>query len=193
MTTAIYTIQQFVEDAKVIVARRLDEQATLEALTEPLSRVITRQDCLADVEASGNPDPEKGFPIYRAEDLSVICVVWQPNAGTPIHNHNGWALEGIISGTERNRNYARRDNAETPWIADLEEVEPSLVTTGQTTSLAVPPNDIHAVEIPAGKTLAIHVYGNDLYKQWRYQFDLETKKVTPFAMGTRVPAAPMNA
>jgi predicted metal-dependent enzyme (double-stranded beta helix superfamily) len=192
MTTAIYTIQQFVEDAKAIVARKLDEQATLEALTEPLSRVIARQDCLADVEANGNPAPEKGFPIYRAEDLSVICVVWQPNAGTPIHNHNGWALEGIISGTERNRNYARRDDASTPWIADLEEVEPSLVTTGQTTSLAVPPNDIHAVEIPGGKTLAIHVYGNDLYKQWRYQFDIESKKVTPFAMGTRVPAAPMQ-
>ena len=43
-----------------------------------------------------------------------------------------------------------------------------------TTALDIPPNDIHAVEIPAGKTLAIHVYGNDLYKQWRYQFDIET-------------------
>ena len=185
MTTAIYTIQQFVEDAKAIIARKLDEKATLEALTEPLSRVIARQDCLADVAADGSPDPEKGFPIYRAEDLSVICVVWQPSAGTPIHNHNGWALEGIISGTERNRNYARRDNAETPWIADLEEVAPTLVSTGQTTALDVPPNDIHAVEIPGGKTLAIHVYGLDLARQWRYQFDLESGAVTPVRAGQR--------
>ena len=187
MTTKTYTIQEFVQDARAIIDRRLGEQKTLEALTEPLSRVIARQDCLADVESSGNANPEKGFPIYRADDLSILCVVWQPDAGTPIHNHNGWALEGIISGTERNRNYARRDDGSTPWVADLEEVEPSLVTTGQTTSLMLPPNDIHAVEIPAGKTLAIHVYGNDLYKQWRYQFDLESKTVQPFRMGTRVP------
>ena len=185
--SAGYTIQQFVEDARAIIGRRLSEGKTLEALSEPLSRVIARQDCLADVEESGNPSPEKGFPIYRADDLSIICVVWQPNASTPIHNHNGWALEGIISGTEHNRNFGRRDDASKPWVAELEEVEPTLVSTGQTTALDVPPNDIHAVEIPGGKTLAIHVYGNDLYKQWRYQFDLESGEVKPFRMGTRVP------
>ncbi len=185
--SAGYTIQQFVEDARAIIDRRLSEEKTLEALSEPLSRVIARQDCLADVEESGNPSPEKGFPIYRAEDLSIICVVWQPNASTPIHNHNGWAMEGIISGMERNRNFARTDDMATPWVAKLEEVAPSIVKTGETTSLMLPPNDIHAVEIPQGKTLAIHVYGNDLYKQWRYQFDLESGEVKPFRMGTRVP------
>jgi predicted metal-dependent enzyme (double-stranded beta helix superfamily) len=186
--SAGYTIQQFVEDARAIIDKRLGEEKTLEALSEPLSRVIARQDCLADVESGGNPDPEKGFPIYRAEDLSIICVVWQPNAGTPIHNHNGWALEGIISGMERNRNFERQDDMATPWVAKLEEVAPSIVKTGETTSLMLPPNDIHAVEIPQGKTLAIHVYGNDLYKQWRYQFDLESGEVKPFRSGTRVPA-----
>jgi predicted metal-dependent enzyme (double-stranded beta helix superfamily) len=193
MTSASYTIQQFVEDARAIIDKRLREEKTLEALSEPLSRVIARQDCLADVEANGNPDPERGFPIYRAEDLSIICVVWQPNAGTPIHNHNGWAMEGIISGMERNRNYARLDDMSTPWVAKLEEVAPSVVRTGETTSLMLPPNDIHAVEIPGGKTLAIHVYGNDLYKQWRYQFDLESGEVKPFRMGTRVPAPAIAA
>ena len=177
---AVYTVQQFVEDAREIIAKRWDEKKTLDAISEPLARIIARQDCLADVHPEGNPDPDKGFPIYRADDLSVLCVVWQPESGTPIHNHNGWALEGIISGTERNRNYARRDDASQPWVAELEEVSPTLVTTGMTTALDIPPNDIHAVEIPSGKTLAIHVYGNDLYKQWRYQFDIETGEVKPF-------------
>jgi predicted metal-dependent enzyme (double-stranded beta helix superfamily) len=178
--TAIYTVQQFVEDARAIIDKRWEERKTIEAISEPLQRLIARQDCLADAQPEGNPDPERGFPIYRADDLSILAVVWQPGSGTPVHNHNGWALEGIISGTERNRNYGRRDDASKPWVAELEEVEPTLVTTGQTTALDLPPNDIHAVEIPAGKTLAIHVYGNDLYKQWRYQFDLETGEVKPF-------------
>lgn len=187
--TRIYTLQQFVEDARDIVARRWDERRTLEALTEPLQHLIARPDCLADMAPDGNPDPERGFPIYRADDLSILAVVWQPEARTPVHNHNGWALEGIIAGTERNRNYARRDDGTTPWQADLEEVAPTLVSTGQTTALDLPPNDIHAVEIPAGKTLAIHVYGNDLYKQWRYEFDPQSGEVRPFRSASRRPSS----
>jgi predicted metal-dependent enzyme (double-stranded beta helix superfamily) len=186
MVTGVYRLQDFVEEAKDIVARRLDEESTLTALSEPLSRLISRPDCLADVEPSGNPDPDRGFTIYEADDLTILAVVWPENGGAPIHNHNGWAMEGIVSGMERNRNYARLDDASTPWYAKLEEVDPSVVHAGETTSLALPPNDIHAVEIPAGKTLAVHVYGLDLLKQWRYRFDLETGEVSPFRRASNV-------
>jgi predicted metal-dependent enzyme (double-stranded beta helix superfamily) len=187
MTTATYSLQAFVNDAREIIDKRLSDEKTLALLASPLERIISRQDCLAEVAPDGNADPEKGFTIYRADDLSIMCVVWQPGVGTPIHNHNGWALEGIISGMERNRNFARRDDGSQPWVASLEEVEPSVVKTGETTCLDLPPNDIHAVEIPGGKTLAIHVYGNDLAKQWRYQFDAETGEVKPFRSGMRLP------
>lgn len=183
---ASYSMQAFVKEAREIVDKGLSEEKTLALLATPLERIIAVKDCLAEVAPDNDPDPDKGFPIYRADDLSIFCVVWQPNAGTPIHNHNGWALEGIVSGMERNRNYARLDDASEPWRARLEEVEPSIVKTGETTCLDLPPNDIHAVEVPAGKTLAVHVYGNDLAKQWRYQFDFETGEVKPFRMGMRV-------
>jgi predicted metal-dependent enzyme (double-stranded beta helix superfamily) len=182
-----YSMQAFIKDAREIIDKRLSEEKTLALLASPLERIIARADCLAEVSPDGTPDPEKGFPIYRADDLSILCVVWHPNDRTPIHNHNGWAMEGIISGMERNRNYARLDDATKPWKAELEEVEPSIVKTGETTCLDLPPNDIHAVEIPDTKTLAIHVYGNDLAKQWRYCFDIETGEVSPFVSGMRVP------
>ena len=67
-----------------------------------------------------------------------------------------------------------------PWVATLEETPSTEVRTGQTTFLAEPPSDIHAVSIPEGKTLAIHVYGVDIVSQWRFGFDLESGKVTPF-------------
>ena len=67
--SAVYTIQQFVEDARAIIDKRLGEEKTLEALSEPLSRVIATAGLPRGREESGNPDPEKGFPIYRAEDL----------------------------------------------------------------------------------------------------------------------------
>jgi predicted metal-dependent enzyme (double-stranded beta helix superfamily) len=184
-----YSLQAFVRDAREIIDRRLGEEKTLALMATQLERVIAVPGVLAEMEPQANPDPEKGFTIYRADDLSIFCIVWQPGSATPIHNHNGWALEGIVSGMERNRNFARLDDASEPWRAKLEEVEPSVVKTGETTCLDLPPNDIHAVEIPGGKTLAIHVYGNDLYKQWRYQFDTETGEVKPFRAGMRVPAA----
>ena len=182
MAEASYTVQQFVEDAKAIVTRGLDVQPTLELLGEPLERLVSRADCLADV---GDPDPERGFPIHRADDLTIMCVVWPKDSGAPIHNHNGWAMEGVIRGVELNHNYQRLDDGSEPWRARLEEVDPSLVGAGQTTSLLLPPDDIHAVEIPQGKTLAIHVYGNDLLRQWRYRFDLDSGEVVPFRMRGR--------
>ena len=148
MTTATYSLQAFVKDAREIIDKRLSEEKTLALLAAPLERIIARQDCLAEMAPDGNPDPDKGFSIYRADDLSILAVVWQEGAGTPIHNHNGWAMEGIIRGTERNRNFARLDDASEPWRARIEEVEPSVVSTGETTCLSLPPNDIHAVEIP---------------------------------------------
>ena len=186
MESSTYRLQDFVRDARAIVDRKLDEAQTVESITEPLQRLISRRDCLADFEGNDDPTPDRGFPIYRADNLAILAVVWEPNSGTPIHNHNGWALEGIIEGVEINRNYRRLDDGSEPWRTSLEEVDPSEVRTGETTSLLLPPNDIHAVEIREGKTLALHVYGVDLPKQWRYRFDLETGEVMPFRAGMRV-------
>lgn len=186
MTATLYRLQDFVDEARDIVGRGLSDDATLEAIVEPLSRIIARPDCLADLEPSGNPNPDKGFTIFEAPNLSILAVVWPENGGAPIHNHNGWAIEGVISGFERNRNFERRDDGKTPWRAQLEEVEPTYVPAGTTTCLALPPHDIHAVEIPQGKTLAIHVYGIDLLHQWRYQFDLATGDVVPYRRASSV-------
>ena len=191
MAVDSYTVQQFVEDAKAIVARDLEEQRTIELLGEPLERLVSRADCLADV--GGDPEPGRGFPIYRADDLTIMCVVWPKDGGAPVHNHNGWAMEGVIRGLERNHNFRRLDDGSEPWRARLEEVDPSVVGAGQTTSLLLPPDDIHAVEIPEGKTLAIHVYGNDLIRQWRYRFDLESGEVTPYRMRGQGQAAGAGA
>ena len=187
MQTSVYTLEDCVRDVREIVDRGLDEPQTIELISEPLERLVARRDCLADFEGNDDPNPERGFPIFRADNLAIIAVVWAPRSSAPIHNHNGWAIEGVIEGVEINRNYQRLDDGSEPWRAKLEEVGPCEIRAGQTTSLLLPPNDIHSVEIPEGKTLAVHVYGVDLPKQWRYQFDLESGEVTPFRAGMRVP------
>ena len=98
-----------------------------------------------------DPEPDRGFSVYRSDDLAIIAVIWAPDSGAPIHNHNGWAVEGVIKGKEINHNYRRLDDGSEPWRAKLEEVDPSAVSAGETTSLLLPPNDIHSVDIPEGK------------------------------------------
>lgn len=185
MTTGIYTIQDLVRDAQRIADRGDSAEQQIAAIAGPLERVISRPDCLLDLPDCETADPEKGFMIHRSDNLTINAVVWAPDSGAPVHNHNGWAMEGVISGVEVNRNFDRTDDGSTPWFATLEERDPTRVESGQTTYLPEPPSDIHAVEILHGKTVAIHVYGLDLYRQWRYRFDLETGKVEPFGMRSR--------
>jgi predicted metal-dependent enzyme (double-stranded beta helix superfamily) len=180
MTAAVYTLSEFVRECQAITDLRQEAERTIADIVGPLERIISRNDCLADLEPNGSADPERGFVIHRAKNLSILAVVWPEGSGAPVHNHNGWAMEGVISGVEVNRNFTRTDDGARPWVATLEETPSTEVRTGQTTVLAEPPSDIHAVSIPEGKTLAIHVYGVDIVSEWRYGFDLESGEVTPF-------------
>ena len=185
MTTATYTLQDFVQEAQRVADRGDSAEQQIAQIAAPLERIIQRRECLLDLPDNDEADPDKGFVIHRSDNLTVMAVVWPEGSSAPVHNHNGWAMEGVISGVEFNRNYQRVDDGSTPWYAELEEMEPTRVPTGTTTVISEPPADIHAVEIREGKTVAIHVYGLDLLRQWRYRFNLETGEVEPFAMRTR--------
>ena len=63
------------------IAGESDER-TIEAISSPLLRLIERPDCLADLEVNRNPDPERGFSIFRSDNLSVLAVVWRPGSRT---------------------------------------------------------------------------------------------------------------
>ena len=185
MTTAVLTMQDFVAEAQRVADRGDSAERQIARIAPYLERMVARPDCLLDLPDCDDPDPDKGFVIHRADNLTIMCVAWPEDSGAPVHNHNGWAMEGVISGVELNRNYQRVDDGSRPWYAELEELAPTRVPPGATTYIPEPPADIHAVEIKEGKTLAIHVYGLDLISQWRYRFDLETGQVSPYGMRTR--------
>ena len=177
MTTDVYTLDRFAEDARSVVDRKMSELETVRALTPLLERIVARPDCLAD--RGGDPDPDRGFEIYSSPDLSIQAIVWQPGRGAPPHNHNGWAMVGVVRGHERNTPFTRKDDGSRPWRVELEPGEAADILPGQT-GFILPPHDIHSVAIPSGKTLAVHLFGNDIRRQWRCTFDPETGEVRPF-------------
>ena len=177
MTKPLYTFHEFLAAVRAVVGPGQDDAATVAAIEPLVRRIVARPDCLADLGRDANP--EASFDIHTAGDLTVQCVVWKNGRVVPPHNHNGWAVIGVVSGMERNTPFRRTDDASKPWRAELQRLAPLEVAAGATCTM-VPPNDIHSVDIPAGDTVAIHVYGNDLRKQWRCRFDPDTGQVTPF-------------
>ena len=172
-----YTLDQFVADAREVVEHRLGDLKTVQALTPLLERIVSRPGCLAD--RGGPAAPDQSFDIYTSDDLTIGAIVWQPNVGAPAHNHNGWAMVGVVQGHERNTTYRRKDDGSKPWTAELEKASTVDVLPGQS-AYVLPPDDIHSVAIPSGKTVAIHLFGSDIHRQWRCTFDLETGQVKPF-------------
>ena len=177
MTAAVYTVQQFVAEAKSVVDQGKAPQATVEALTPMLQRLVSRPGCLTDL--GGLADPDRTFDIHVADNLSVMAIVWPANGGAPAHNHNGWAMVGVVIGHERNIGFKRSDDGSKPWTAKLEQSEVQDIGPGQT-GWVVPPDDIHSVSIPQGKTVAVHLFGTNIKRQWRYAFDPQSGEVKPF-------------
>lgn len=177
MPRGVYKVQEFLADAREVTGRGMAPRATVEALTPMLQRLVSRPDCLTDL--GGPADPDRTFDIHVSDNLSVMAIVWPANGGAPAHNHNGWAMVGVISGHERNIGFRRNDDGSKPWTAKLEQSAVQEIGPGRT-GWVVPPDDIHSVSIPHGKTVAVHVFGTNIKRQWRYAFDPQSGEVKPF-------------
>ena len=170
-------LEVFIDEAKELVNGKLDQETIVCQLKYLLDQIISNKQCLTELGKGSSPN--QSFTIYVDETLTVSVVVWEAGSGAPPHNHNTWALIGVVEGNEQNTNYKRIDDGSSPWFANLETREVVNIFPGES-SFILPPNDIHSVAIPGPKTVAIHVYGANLSKQWRYQFDLLSGVVSPF-------------
>ena len=177
MAESRYTMEQFLADARAAVDQGLEAKQTAAKIEPLLRRLVATPDWLRDLGHEALPD--KSFDVLLTEDLSVQCIVWKDGARAGPHNHNGWGVIGVVAGCERNTPYAREDDGSTPWRAEIEAQSPVDLRPGEAVSFA-PPHDIHSVEIPFGPTVAVHAYGNNIRRQWRYRFDAESGEVTPF-------------
>ena len=167
---------RFIEDCKLAVGdgQKAVRELVLEAVADP-SGIISEL---------GEPTKPGVYPLYHADDLTVINFVWAPCMTLLPHNHNMFAVIGIYSGREDNIFWRRIDDGVGNGMGSgIEAAGADSMGPGQVATMGR--DIIHSVANPITKlTSAIHVYGGDFFNplEPRSQWDHETLVEQPWDM-----------
>ncbi|GAA0585615.1 cysteine dioxygenase family protein [Caenispirillum bisanense] len=87
--------------------------------------------------------------------FSIGCLTWGPGQASPIHDHNGWAVLGVVAGRLVTRSYAAAAGPEPLTITRVDVLAPGGVQAVATA------DDIHEVrnDDPRDLAISLHVYG----------------------------------
>lgn len=110
--------------------------------------------------------------LSPGELWSVEAVVWKKGAMTPIHDHLTWGVVGQYIGQELEIKYQLSSTGK------LIETSRAYFSPGEVTTL-MPPDDIHQVRNAfSGTSVSIHVYGANMRRQLRHEFNYDTGEIT---------------
>lgn len=162
----MFVTQEFVDDCR----KALQETNVHGAVKEVVQSAVAQPTQV--VAALGEPKLAGIETIYRADELTILNVLWGPHMTLYPHDHRMWAVIGIYTGREDNGFYRRTETG----LAEAGAKELNVSDT-------VPLGDsvIHAVRNPLGKiTGAIHVYGGDFFATPRSEWDPDTLEERPY-------------
>jgi predicted metal-dependent enzyme (double-stranded beta helix superfamily) len=116
--------------------------------------------------------------IHKADDLTILNVIWAPNFVIMPHNHAMSAVIGVYTGREDNILWRRL-----PEDANGRIEAAGAKSLGDKDTLALGADVIHSVVNPVKRlTGAIHVYGGDFFGVSRSEWDPETLSEMPYDM-----------
>jgi predicted metal-dependent enzyme (double-stranded beta helix superfamily) len=125
------------------------------------------------IEALGSRDIPGMRTLYRADDLTILHVVWAPKLNVPPHEHRMWAVIGMCCGCEVNRFWRRAQPI------GLRSAGEKTLQAGDAALLEA--SVIHSVSNPLTRTTgAIHVYGGDFFGVGRSEWASEDAPEQPF-------------
>ena len=142
------------------------------AIRDVLDRALA-----APAEVGDALQPSEGgiTMLHRADDLTVLHVVWAPGMRLLPHDHRMWAAIGIYAGQEDNAFYRRSGPGEKTLVESGGKrlAERDVIVLGDDT--------IHSVTNPLSKlTGAIHVYGGDFVERPRSQWGPGPREERPY-------------
>jgi predicted metal-dependent enzyme (double-stranded beta helix superfamily) len=162
--TGSFDVGRFVDDVK-----RANGEGQA-AVDEVLARSISDPGRI--IAGLGEPNEAGLNVLHRADDITILNVIWAPLMVLLPHNHNMWASIGIYTGREDNILWQQKGSTiEAIGAASLSEKEVFPLAS----------DGVHSVINPIRRlTGAIHIYGGDFFAPGRSEWDAETLAERPF-------------
>ena len=159
----MFELAQFVSDCRAA----LKEDASHTSVREVVARAVS--DPAAVLKILGEPKRAEMQTLYRADDLTILNVIWAPWMTLLPHNHQMWAVIGIYTGREDNIFWRRLPGTD----GKVEAAGARALCEKDAQPLGR--DIIHSVTNPIPRlTGAIHVYGGDFFGVPRSEWDSET-------------------
>ncbi len=176
---------RFAHDLKAITTAAGSHGAILTKL-----RTLVRQQALCREWVEPHHydcDPVQGFGVHALHeevDLWIVAFSWLPGRGAPPHDHRTWAVVAGVDGREKNTHWTRLDDGLRSGHAEVAPIGEEVVGPGDVVSFL--PDAIHSVINEADRvTLSLHVYGRNLNRVGRSQFDPEKQTERPFIVAVQ--------
>ncbi len=181
--TDIEPLRNFVQDmTRAVEKYGQDEAAMLREGKKLLSRLIARDDWLAQEFALDHPDSYRQYLLYcdPLERFSVVSFVWGPGHTTPVHDHTVWGLVGVLRGAEKCEEYEHGGEGK-----PMRKTGEHIVEAGGIDAVSPAVGDIHTVSnaLADRPSVSIHVYGANIGAVKRHVYVRETGAIKPFVSG----------
>ena len=160
MTTATYTLDDFIADVDRIAREETDARVITERVSPLLGRLVKNPESIPE-RYRRKPAGQRGrFMLHRAPHFNVTSVIWGPGDTAGAHNHETWGVIGVIDNEIEETRY--RVSKRGTGKATLEITRVMRHRPGDVSRL-IPGDEVHRMHNPTDKdTVEIHVYGKDL-------------------------------
>ena len=153
----MFDLDNFISDC----LRAVEDDATHKAVEDVMRRAMS--DPASILATLGEPTEPGIHPLYQSKKLTIINLAWKPSTTIPPHNHEMWAVIGIMNGREDNIFWRRVKDHPGGLI---EAAGAKALSTGQVCPMGA--DIIHSVTNPIPKlTAALHIYGGDFFEAER--------------------------
>jgi predicted metal-dependent enzyme (double-stranded beta helix superfamily) len=164
----MFETQRFIDDCQ----RALAETDAQTAVKEVVARAVAAPGEI--LKGMGEPTLAGVHTIHKADDLTILNLVWGPGMDLFPHDHRMWAVIGIYGGQEDNTFWSRSDEG-------LKRQRMKTLVEGDVAPLGE--NVVHSVRNPLDRlTAALHVYGGNFFETPRSEWDPDTLEEHPYSV-----------